>query len=231
MLYRSFLNWYRDSSLCLETGSGVHTPVDALFRHLQLRGRLPESRVVLDVFGGNGLFKTLDISRGCEHLTHFEIEESLSLHAQKVLPRDRTEFRIEDSIKAIQEGRLPRQDYNFVHIDNVPGLIGERYCENFDLFPAIFDSLGDRAVLVFNAFLDVNEYEPEPEWLERRQTFFGLDSPDAARSIDFEALKRGYQSKIPKSFELEEMFPVPHAGQTIYLVLCVKRCGDETQSV
>lgn len=224
LMSRRFLSWYRGSRLFRATGSGMLSPVEAVFRHLELRKLRPDPVIALDVFGGTGLFKTVDLSPRCEHLTHMEIEPSLSHHARKVLPGDKTVFLLEDSIRAIREDRLPRKDYTLIHIDNVWGCFGPGYCENFDLFPSVVERLGPSGVLIFNLWLDIRHKDPDPAWLERRREFFGLQSPEDALLVDLDVAKQAYLARIPRDrFTVRDSFPVPHEGDTIYMVVCLER--------
>lgn len=223
LLYRRFLDWYRRSRFCRTIGSGMQTPIEATFRHLELRGLCPAPVIALEVFGGTGLFKTIDLAKRCQHITFFELSESLIHHAKKLLPRDRTVFLNQDSIQAVRSGQLPRRDYNLIHIDNSIGRFGV-YCENFDLFPAVVDCLGDHGTLVFNVWLDVRDQKPDAEWLARRKAFFGLGDGDDAACVSLETAKQAYLARIPRDrFSVRDVFPVPHLGETIYLVVSLER--------
>lgn len=221
---RGFLNWYRRSRLFRSTGSGMLSPIEATFRHLEVRKLVPKPVIALEVFGGTGLFKTVELSPRCEHLTHMEIEASLIHHARKTLPGDKTVFLQEDSILAVREGRLPRKDYSLIHIDNACSRFGPGYCENFDLFPHILDCFGPSGVLIFNVWTDIRDKNPDPVWQERRREFFGLKTPEEALTIDYETAKQAYLSRIPKDrFTVTDTFPVPHEGDTVYMVVCLAR--------
>lgn len=220
---RKILDRYRRSYLCESTGTGLINPLEATFRHLELRGLYPDPLIALELFGGYGLRKTVDIALRCAHITHIDIHESLIHHARMTLPGDRTVFVCADSIQAVRSRVLPRTDYNFIHIDNDCGWFGD-YCENFDLFPAVFECLGDRGSLVFNVQLDVRAESPDAEWLLRRRTFFGLGDSGDATCVSYEVAKRAYLSRIPAGrFSILDVFPVPHHRQTIYLVISLAR--------
>jgi hypothetical protein len=223
LAYRKFLDWYRRSEYCRMTGSGMLTPLDAVFRNLELRGLYPDPLIVLEVFGGVGLCKTIDIAPRAAHITHLELHEALVHHAKKMLPNDKTVFVVGDSIRAVNERRLPRQDYNFIHIDNDCGRFGD-YFENFDLFPAIADCLGERGCLVFNVQLDIRDKDPEALWLQRRREFFGLAASGDPARIDYATAQRAYLAHIPQDrFAVGDVFPVPHHGETIYMVMSLTR--------
>ena len=223
LAYRRFLDWYRRSNFCVSTGSGLLTPLEAVFRTLELRGLYPKPLIALEVFGGNGLCKTIDIAHRAEHITHLELYDALIHHAKKVLPNDKTVFVVGDSIQAVRQARLPRQDYNFIHIDNSCGRFGD-YFENFDLFPEVVECLGERGCLVFNVWLDVRNFDPDPLWLNRRREFFDLAESDDPAFIDFATAQRSYLAHIPHdSFTVQDVFPVPHNGETIYLVISLAR--------
>jgi len=200
------------------------TPLESTFRQLELRRLLPEPLIALEVFGGTGLYKTVDLLPRCEHITHLEISEALIHHAKKVLPVEKTAFLNEDSIEAVRKGTLHRRDYNFIHIDNSPGSFGPGYCENFELFPQVLDYMADEGVLVFNVFLDIRDMDPGSTWLSRRKAFFGLGEGDDPRCVEYEVAKHAYLSRIPEDrFVVRDSFAVTHYGDTIYLVLAVRR--------
>jgi len=226
LAYRRFLDWYRASRFCQSIGSGMVTPLESMFRQLELLHLLPKPLIALEVFGGTGLFKTIDLAPRCEHITHLEISEALIHHAKKVLPTEKTAFLNEDSIEAVRKGTLHRRDYNLIHIDNSPGCFGPGYCENFDLFPQVLDYMADEGVLVFNVWLDIGDMDPGSAWLSRRKAFFGLGEGDDPRCIEYELAKRAYLSKIPEDrFVLRDSFAVTHYGKTIYLVIALRRRG------
>jgi len=223
LAYRRFLDWYRASRFCRFVGSGMRTPLEATLRDLQLRGLLFQPLIALELFGGFGLLKTIDLAKHAEHITHVELHEALIHHAKKVLPAAKTHFVCTDAIRVVREGRLPRSDYNFIHIDNDCGRFGEYY-ENFDLFPQVTDYLGERGSLVFNVQLDIRDQHPDPAWLRRRQEFFGLKAGEDPAHIGLETARRAYLAHIPpERFAVLDTFPVPHQGETIYLVISLKR--------
>ena len=55
-----------------------------------------------------------------------------------------------DSVQAVRNGKLRRNDYTFVVIDNLFGCFG-KYCKHFDLFPNVLRYIKD-GVLALNFF-------------------------------------------------------------------------------
>jgi len=202
----------------------VLTPVDAVFRSLEIRSLLPDPLVALEVFGRQGLWKTLDYAHRCAYLEHYEIHRPHSDLARRVLPPDRSVVVCADSIAAVRSNTLRRSDYSFVLIDSFPSCFGDGYCEFFDLFPHIFRHLAPRAVLVINAFMTLPpEHEAGPEVLERRREFYGLADTESARRLSARVLVDAHRRSVPPEFEVEDIFLVPHPGDTVFVVLCLKR--------
>lgn len=200
------------------------TTIDAVLRILELKHLLPQSLIALEVFGRNGLWKTVDYASRCKYLEFYEIDPGHAAMARKALPDAR--IIVADSVDAILTGKLRRRDYNFVLVDSFPEVFGPGYCEHFDLFPALFDKLADHAVIVLNVFPDLRRCgftEITDELVRRRRQFYETSDDASAICLDYASVEAVYRKKIPPDFRLVDLFPVAHPGETIFLVLCLER--------
>ena len=223
LIYRKFLDWYRRSHFCQSTGSGMLTPLEAIFRHLELRGLCPSPLIVLEVFGGTGLFKTIDLVQRSEHITHIEIMEARIHHAKKLLPSDKTVFLNEDSIQVVRHGTFPRNDYNFIHIDNSPGRFG-RLLREFRPIPGDCGLSGQFGESRIQCMAGRQGPASGPGLAESPKKFFTLSDTDDAARVNYETAERAYLAHIPQDrFSILEVFPVPHYGETIYMVISLMR--------
>lgn len=201
------------------------TPIDSLFRLLELRGGLPKPIVALELFGRHGLWKTVEYADRCSYLEHYEINRAHASFARLALPHDRTVVVCADSIAAVRDGTLQRRDYSFVFADSFCHCFGDDYCEYFDLFPGVFRYMGQYCVLVFNVFMDA----PAPDsadsrHLERRRRFYGLSAPECDTPLTYEVMMAAHRAHVPSAeFDITDMFVVPHAGATVFLVMCLRR--------
>lgn len=199
------------------------TPVDAVLRLLQIKGLLPDAIIALETFGRQGLWKTVDYAHRCAYLEHYEIHPVHAALARRVLPADRTKVFAADSIAAVRDGKLCRNDYNFVLVDSFPMCFGDGYCEFFDLFPHLFKRLGQYSVLVINSFITITDDNIDPRLLERRREFYNLPDTQSARKLSVQIVLDAHARIVPPDFSLVDMFIVPHAGETIFVVMCVRR--------
>jgi hypothetical protein len=200
------------------------TTIDAVLRLLELKCFLPESLVALEVFGRNGLWKTVDYASKCAYLEFYEIDPGHARMARRALPN--AVIVVADSVDAILTGKVRRRDYNFVLVDSFPEVFGQGYCEHFELFGALFDKLADRAVIVLNVFLDLRRCgftEITDELVRRRRQFYETPDDASAICLDYAAVEAVYRKKIPAQFRLLHLFPVAHPGETIFIVLCLER--------
>lgn len=205
----------------------VITPLEAAIQTLSLKHLLPEPLVALDLFGKAGVMKTLEYLPFVRFAEFYEIYEPFAAVARRILPGDKVTVRATDSIAAVRNGTTLRQDYSFVMIDNPPCPYGDGHCENFDLFPAIFDRLADRSVIVCNALLDDwvraldNDHD---EHFRRRRAFFGAAPDDPNPANDLATVAAGYARTVPADrFDLLDLFPVPHPGNMMFLVMALAR--------
>ena len=205
----------------------VITPMESAMRVLRLRRLLPDPLVALDLFGKCGIMKTLEYAPFAQSIEFYEIYRPFAASARRILPADRVTVRVADSIAAVRNGTTLRSDYSLVVMDSPVDVYGDGYCENFDLFPAIFDRLAPRSVLVFNAALDdwVRALTSDPEaHFRRRREFFGGKAGEANPANDLAAVMAGYARAVPADrFEILDLFPVPHPGDMMFLVMALAR--------
>lgn len=200
------------------------TPVDAVFRLLEIKDLLPNPIIALETFGRQGLWKTVDYARRCAYLEFYEIHPRHAAFARRVLPTNRTIVVAADSIAAIRAGALHRSDFNFVLIDSFPQCFGNGYCEFFDLFPHLFKHLAQYAVLVINTFMTISpDHDTDPRLLERRRDFYNLRDTAHSRNLSAQIVLNAHARSVPRDFTLVDMFLVPHAGETVFVVMCVRR--------
>jgi hypothetical protein len=204
----------------------VITPLEAAIQLLRLKGLLPDPLVALDLFGKAGVMKTLEYAPFADSIEFYEVYGPFAEHARSILPA-KTTVRVADSIAAVRNGTTLRTSYSFVLMDNPIGPFGDGYCENFDLFPAIFDRLADRSVIVCNAVLDdwarALDLDHE-EHLRRRRAFFDAPPDDPSPANDLAAVAAGYARKVPGDrFAILDLFPVPHPGNMMFLVMALER--------
>jgi hypothetical protein len=179
------------------------------------------------MFGKMGVMKTLEYAPFATSIEFYEIYGPFADYARRILPADRVTVRVADSVAAVRNGTTLRSDYSFVFIDSPVDVHGDGYCENFDLFPAIFDRLAPRSALVFNAAID--------DWaramttdvdthFRRRREFFGATADEANPANNILALMAGYSRAVPADrFEILDLFPVPHPGDMMFLVMALAR--------
>jgi hypothetical protein len=154
-----------------------------LFWLLESYGHRLDSIVALDPFSGSGLLMSHTYLRVCHHADLWEIEPQKARQAKRLGAN--VTVHCGDSIEAVQCGDNRLGDYNFIMLDNnIGGCYGpdRRYCEHFEMIPAIFRYLrkGNRAVVVVNYVPDVDRLAADPrfvpdnleEHLRRRQEFF-----------------------------------------------------------
>jgi len=205
----------------------VITPMEAAVRLLHLRRLLPDPLIALDLFGKMGVMKTLEYAPFAQSIEFYEVYSPFAAYARRILPADRVTVHVADSIAAVRSRTTLRSDYSFVVMDNPVDVYGDGYCENFDLFPAIFDLLAPRSALVFNAALDdwVRALTSnQDEHCRRRRAFFGAPADEANPANDLAAVMAGYARAVPSDrFEILDLFPVPHPGNMMFLVMALAR--------
>ena len=157
------------------------TPFQHVLLNLKAENLLPEEIIALELFGKSGQYTVKDYIDLVSYLELYELDSFCLKNAKRYFPI--AEAINADAIEVVRQGRLLRDDYNFVIIDNpdIPLYCENRYCEHFDLFPALFNNLAREAVLIMNVVLSTEEVIKKyptldySEWLNRRAAFYGLD--------------------------------------------------------
>ena len=215
------------------TGS-LKTPMDVVFLTLQVHKLLPKPLIALEVFGMHGLWVAYDYAHLCDYLELWEIEPIYAKFARKFIPK--AVVKIGDSIKAVKEKRLLRENYNFIVIDNpLWSPYGPGYCEHFDLFPDVFGYLGKSGVLVMNVIPDIGLYastlskkQIPQEWIDRRKEFYGINEDKGVINLDVKKMVDIYKDKVPKGdFIITNTFLVPKNTYVGFLVMAIKRNSKE----
>lgn len=157
----------------------MQTPMTALARTLQVYGALSSQHHALELFGMHGLWHTRDYVSLCASLELYEIDPAYAAYAQRTLPN--TTARVMDSIAAVKEGKLLRNNYDLIVIDNPYGNIyGNDYAEHFDFFPSILRYIKN-GVLVLNFLHGSAQYSEKHA--ERRVAFYGKLRPTVDEAV------------------------------------------------
>lgn len=212
----------------------LKTPMDIVVLTLQIHKLLPKPLIALDLFGMHGLWVTCDYAHLCDYLELWEIEPIYAKFARKFIPK--AVVKIGDSIKAVKEKRLLRENYNFIVIDNpIWSPYGPGYCEHFDLFPDVFSYLGKSGVLVINVILDIGLYtsalskkQIPQKWIDRRKEFYGISKDKEVVELDPEKMVDIYKDKVSKEdFIITNNFFVPRNPSIGHLVIAVERSNKK----
>ena len=157
-----------------------------------------------------GLRKTVDYVDLCDSLDLFEINPDFAAEAARVLPS--AAIHLKDSIRALDEETLPRDEYSFILIDNPPALFGA-YCEHFELFPKIYTKMAEQALMIVNVQLDSWVEEAAPEHLERRKVFYQGSMPNARTALEFYNKMAESKGRIVQFSGI-----IPHPGNMIFVM-------------
>lgn len=160
---------------------------DQLFWLIESHGHRLDSIEALDPFCGSGLLMSHTYLPLCHHADLWEIDPQRARQATRL--GSNVTVHCGDSIEAVRRGDSRLAAYNFIMLDNnVGGCYGpdRRYCEHFEMIPAIFGYLrqGSRAVMVVNYVPDVDRLAADPRFVpdsleahvDRRQEFFRTTS-------------------------------------------------------
>jgi hypothetical protein len=160
----------------------------------------PEKLIALDAFCQTGLQWTRIFSEEAEYLEMWDINEKAIKYAKKEFPK--ANINCGDSIDAIINGKLNRNDFNFVLIDSpVPFIYPDGSFEHFKFFDSIFKNIASEAVIMMDvvpyiqAMLNIHPYPNEftEKWISARAEFYGVENAD---SILPQIMKEIYKKKV-----------------------------------
>jgi hypothetical protein len=168
------------------------SPTQKGLRKLRARGVHLGSLRALELFGGRGVYHTLDYASRISSLEVWEIDPLLESDLRRNLPR--ATVRIVDCHEEIKRtsGR-----FNFLVVDNPMSTYGG-HCEHFDLFPDLFRVACDESIVL----LDVIPSAPpiarkkypylfNEEQRGRRRAFYQTDDPD---NVSWETIVAAYRT-------------------------------------
>jgi hypothetical protein len=179
-----------------------------MFWLLESYEHLVEPIEALDPFAGSGLLMSHTYIDRCHHADLWELDPIRARQATRLGAN--VSVYCGDSIEAVRSGDRRLHEYNFIMLDNnIGGCYGpeRRYCEHFEMIPAIFRYLrkGRPAVVVVNYVPDVDRLAADPrfipdnleEHLGRRQAFFHTTGrtvlpPEAAARYGEAAAESGW---------------------------------------
>ena len=208
----------------------LKTPMDMVILSLKAYKLLPANLTALEVFGMHGLWITYDYANLCDYLELWEVNPMYAKYAKKFLPM--ATVRVGDSIEAANKGNLLRNDYNFVVIDNpISGPYNsEKYCEHFDLFPALLERIADKTVFIMNTVLDMEKIAIRypslafQEWTIRRKKFYEIQNDDEVKKIQVETLVDIYRNKFNKwAVDVNYILFIPRDDCVGFLVVAVNK--------
>lgn len=177
----------------------------------------------LEVFGGAGDLHTSDYARLVKSLTVWEINASLEQTLRRNLPG--ASIKVTD---ALAELRSADQTFQLVVVDNPLYVSEASLCEHFDLFPAIFRVLADKAILVMNVMPEASpafraEFHVFNAYhLKRRAQFYGSATPER---IPIDEMAETYRALAQAArFEVDWHFSRKRGRKNVYfLVLRLRR--------
>lgn len=208
----------------------LRTAMDMTILTLEAFNLLPQSLIALEVFGMCGLWVTTEYAPRCDYVELWELNPKYATFARKFVPK--ANVIIGDSIKAVNEGNLLRNDYNFIVIDNpISGPFNSgNYCEHFDLFPALLHRVSKKTVFVMNAIINMEEIAVRyptlsfDEWTLRRKDFYGIQNDAEVRKINVDNLMKIYRKKFENwGVNIENLFYIPRNSYLGFIVIVMYR--------
>ena len=180
---------------------------------------------VLEVFGYNGEYHTLDYVKYARQLEVWEISQDCEAQLKSNLPG--ATIKITDSYREIKE---TKKLYDTIIIDNHQGVFGNDKCEHFEIIESCFQKLSNKGVIIANVIPDmmVSKYQTSDEMkvlhMVSRRRFY---SHKTGTSIDLEYFKEFYEKMANKNgFIMNHMFFVKRNYLVSYMVLCLEKGRD-----
>lgn len=170
------------------------SPMQRVMRELRRRGVDPGTLDAIELFGGTGMFHTLDYAPLVASLEIWEIDPERAGRLRRNLPQ--AKISITDSYRAVKNAS---KRYGLIVVDNPMAIEGE-HAEHFDLFPDLFGIMADRAIMIINVIPGIEQsdllrypYLFNERHLAARGAFYGaptLALPHLAQT--YETLARGH---------------------------------------
>jgi len=213
----------------------VQSAVNTTIATLRLSGLFPSPLAALETYGKFGLRKALDCVNLRKSLDCPEIESGIARRARRFLPPvARTHG--DDSGVEVRERRLPCRDFNFVMIDNGFGNYGRGYCEQFHLFPGLYDYLASLAVIVMHVLLVHRIAQNDPAHVQRRRAFFGTSSNAETMTPPLALVVEAYPKRLPHARHIQQALVVPNPvnrsrpNEDVYFLVLSVRSSQEGPS-
>lgn len=120
----------------------------------------------LEVFARDGSWQ-MNYAPNYKTVECWEIDPKYRKDLKKNVPN--ADIKICDSIKQVDKCR---SRYDLIVVDNPQNTYG-KYCEHFELLPKIMKLLNKGGFLIFNINIHPFDYNKYPEWMKRREKFYG----------------------------------------------------------
>ncbi|MBN8702787.1 MAG: hypothetical protein J0M08_06965 [Bacteroidetes bacterium] len=169
------------------------TALQLIIKTLQSNKYLPEKIIALEVFGFIGTSTSLDYAELTDYLELWEIDPYYAKQAQKINPN--AKVICGDSVEAIANGKLLRDDYNFLVIDsNISSALNDGSYESFGVFENSLKYLAKKSVVIVTIYNNLEAFaklyntsvnQLDANWITARKTFYGLDNVINARGTDY----------------------------------------------
>jgi hypothetical protein len=167
------------------------SPTQKVLRGLRARGIDLSSLRALELFGGRGVYHTLDYASRVSSLEVWEIDPRLESDLRRNLPR--ATVRIVDCHEEIK--RTPGR-FDLIVVDN-PMSTYEGHCEHFDLFPDLFRVACDESIVLLDVIPSAPRFARKKypylfneEQRVRRRAFYQTDDAD---NLSWETIVAAYR--------------------------------------
>lgn len=132
----------------------------------------------LECFARDGRLYTRFLRRYVEELEAWDIDSAYKSAFEANVSAAR--FECCDSIERLATSPDSSRKFDVISIDNPLGCYGpeRRYCEHFEAIGSLACRLEPRAAIIFNVVRKPFNLHRDPQWQERRATFYGIDSTE-----------------------------------------------------
>jgi len=196
-------------------------PIHKVLRFLKEQDYLMMDRV-LEVFGYNGEYHTLDYIRYVKQLDIWEIAEDCEESLKKNLPG--ANVKITNSYNEI---KTTPKVFDTIIIDNNQGIFGDDKCEHFEIIEDCFKKLSNKAVVIANVIPDivVSKYNTPQEikdrHIQKRKAFYSHPTGTAISHVDFEIFYKAMATR--HGFIAKHTLIVKRNYLVSYLILCLEK--------